>query len=244
MSGEHSIKFLTSEHLSGVIPNPVKANRSLPNYFKDIAPMSSSHPQSATVKRCVPFLDAMSSGFIIPMWSDVFVTAKDGEISVDFPQNSLLDGQIASHDSVQVKNHPLWEKPYGQIALKWINPWVIETQPGVSCLFTSPMNHLETRFKILDGVVDTDTYYNNVNFPFLWTGGDGEFLIKKGTPLVQVIPFARSEFSAEYGIIDKQKCSKTQATLGSVMNSAYRENYWHKARDKEPNEGTWPIKLE
>jgi len=69
MSGEHSIKFLTSDHLSGVIPNPVKANRALPNYFRDIAPMSSNHPQSATVKKCIPFLDAMSAGFIIPMGS-------------------------------------------------------------------------------------------------------------------------------------------------------------------------------
>lgn len=230
MLGDSTIKFLTTEKLFGVIPNPVSANKELPAYFKSIAPMMSNHPASATVKKCIPFLEALSSGFIIPMWSDVFIVAKDGEISIDFPNNSFLDGQVESHNSAQVKNHPLWEKPYGQIALKWLNPWVVETAAGVSCLFTSPMNHLETRFKILDGVVDTDTYYNNINFPFLWTGGDGEFLIKKGTPLVQVIPFVRTDFSVEYNIIDEKRVTKTQATLGSVMNNAYRENYWNKTQ--------------
>ena len=62
---------------------------------------------------------------------------------------------------------------------------------------------MEKRFKVLDGVVDTDTYYNNINFPFIWTGGSGEFVIPKGTPLVQVIPFRRESSEFSVGAIDK-----------------------------------------
>ena len=50
---------------------------------------------------------------------------------------------------------------------KFINKWLIKTPPGYSCLFVKPLNHFETRFEIISGVVDTDTYINTINFPFL-----------------------------------------------------------------------------
>jgi hypothetical protein len=117
-------------------------------------------------------------------------------------------------------------KVYGKLALKFMNPWVIETEAGYSCLFTSPLNHMETRFKILDGIVDTDSYYSEVNFPFLWTGGDGEFFIKKGTPLVQVIPIKREETSIEVCEVNQVKLLNTNAKLGTMMKDRYKTMFW------------------
>jgi hypothetical protein len=114
--------------------------------------------------------------------------------------------------------------------MKFINPWVVETAPGYSCLFTSPLNHLETRFKLLDGVVETDTYYNSVNFPFVWTGGDGDFFIPKGTPLVQVIPYRRETFSLEVGVTDADRRTNIKARLGTHMKDSYRKEFWSKAK--------------
>ena len=42
------------------------------------------------------------------------------------------------------------------------------------------MNRLEPRFEIIAGVVDTDTYINLINFPFILHKRDKQFLIKKG----------------------------------------------------------------
>ena len=120
--------------------------------------------------------------------------------------------------------------------MKFINPWLIETEEGYSCLFTSPLNHLERRIKILDGVVDTDTYYNNINFPFLWTGGDGEFFIPKGTPLVQVISFKREEYSLQIETVDNDKRANAQAKLGTHLRHAYRSEFWSKRKDGEQEE--------
>jgi hypothetical protein len=227
------IKFSCDAHLLGVIPNPVAAIKAAPDYFKQIKPQSDNHPKSGTVKRCVPFLDALSAGFVIPMWCDVYIFARNGEISIDFPLNFAQPTTLGSHISVQIPKHPLANKPYGNMPMKWINPWVIETESGVSCIFTPPLNHMETRFKLLDGVVDTDTYYNNINFPFLWTGGDGEFFIAKGTPLVQVIPFRREIHNLEVSATDTGKRNAVSATLGTKLKNGYRDELWHGKKSKE-----------
>ena len=230
------IKFSCEAHLLGVIPNPIPAIKAAPDYFRQVKPQADNHPKSGTVKRCVPFLDALSAGFIIPMWCDVYVLARNGELSIDVPPNFAQPKTLGTHSSVQIPKHPLANKPYGNMPMKWINPWVIETEPGVSCIFTPPLNHMETRFKLLDGVVDTDTYYNNVNFPFLWTGGDGEFFIAKGTPLVQVIPFFRGDQQLEVGEIDGSKRQAVLSTLGTKLKNGYRDELWHGKKAKADNE--------
>jgi hypothetical protein len=230
------IKFFTDAHLLDGIPKPVKANKHLPSYFKAMPPQVTSHPSSGTVKRCVPFLEACSMGYIIPMWADMFVTAKDGDLNFDFPPNyipqeerkGMKGATMSFHTTNQIKDHPLQNQKYGEHPCKLHSPWIIETSKGVSCLFTSPLNHMETRLKILDGVVDTDTYYNHINFPFLWTGGDGEFFIPQGTPLVQVIPFERTECKASYGQVDCERRDKVAGAVGTVMRNGYKTQIHHK----------------
>ena len=221
------VVFSCDEHLLGAIPSPVPAIKMAPDYFRNVKPQSDSHPGNSTVKRCVPFIEALSFGFIIPMWCDVYVFARNGELKIDFPSGFMQAQTFETHASVQIPKHPLSRRPYGNVPMKWINPWVVETDPGVSCFFTSPLNHMETRFLLLDGVVDTDTYYNNVNLPFFWTGGDGEFFIKKGTPLVQVIPFVREDSTLEIKKTDDARRTGVRAILGTKIKNNYRDELWH-----------------
>lgn len=230
------VHFRCDQSHIGVFPEPVPAVRKAPSYYKNIKPQTTPHPASTTVKRCVPFLDALSAGYIIPLWADVFVTAKDGTISIDFPKTLPMRESLGSHGYQQIENHPMAETPYGKIPLKFINPWLVETEPGISCLFTAPLNHMETRFKLLDGIVDTDTYYNNVNFPFIWTGGDGTFTLAKGTPLVQVIPFRRESYTMSVSAIDQQQKDKVNGILGTQHTRAYRDNFWSGRRDDTKEE--------
>lgn len=227
------ITFSAARSILEAIPAPTKANKQLPGYFKAIPPQSEPSPSTGTVKRCVPFLEAASAGYIISLWCDVFVRAHGTDISFEFPQNLPMDASMSAHGHVQVKGHPLENRPFGDIPLKWHSPWTIATPPGVSCIFTSPMNHLETRFKVLDGVVDTDTYYNAVNFPFVWTGGEGDFYIQKGTPLVQVIPFVRTDFDHSIVALDEEKNSTVVAKLGTVLKDGYKTMFHHKRKSSD-----------
>ena len=233
MRPRQSIKFFTEKHLIGAIPSPVQANKMLPEYFKKIKPQTDSHPNSNTVKRCVPFLDAASMGYIIPLWSDVFVRAHNGDLQVDFPDGLPMESSISPHGQDQIGDHPLSGFPYGNIPLKWHCPWGIQTPEGWSVLITQPLNSLETRFKILDGVVDTDEYYNQINFPFFWTGGDGDFILPQGMPLAQVIPFRRETLDCEICEEDAEKKRHVVSKLGTVFKDGYRRKFWHKLRETE-----------
>jgi hypothetical protein len=80
--------------------------------------------------------------------------------------------------------------------MKLHNYWTVRTSPGWSCLFTPAINRHDGRLQVLSGIVDTDTYHAPVNFPFLVTAVDGVYTLEKGTPLVQVLPFRRSDLFA------------------------------------------------
>ena len=50
---------------------------------------------------------------------------------------------------------------------KILNPWIITTPPGYSTLFVPPLNNSDDRFSIIAGIVDTDTFKNEINFPIV-----------------------------------------------------------------------------
>lgn len=225
------ITFSIDESLIGVFPEPVRSGKCIPEYYRKLKVESDNTPVSPTAKRCVPFMEAITAGYTIPLWSDVFVTAEDGEMEITFPESLPISKSLEYHSYEQLKDHPASQLAYGKDLLKFVNPWIITTPPGVSCLFTTPMNHFETRFKLIDGIVDTDTYYNQINFPFIWTGGNGEFFIEKGTPLAQVFPFVRYNFNKyQVKTIDNKKRNKTNSIIGTVLKHGYRKYFWHKRK--------------
>ena len=108
-----------------------------------------------------------------------------------------------------------------------MNKWLIKTPPGYSCLFIKPMNRLEPRFDVIPGIVDTDTYINLINFPFL-VKEKKQFLVKKGEPMVQVIPFKRESWKMWSGFYFEKLHSKTLSLLNSVFIDRYKTMFWRK----------------
>jgi len=232
LSDKCLIKFLYHHEHQGVFPEPIAANKVLPSFYKSLKPQSDDSVQSSTAKRCIPFLEAASAGYIIPLWADLEVKANNGEISLTFPDDLPMSESLGQHSIEQLKGYPLENKPYGSSLMKFINPWTIETPEGYSCMFMSPSNHFETRFQIIDGIVDTDNYYTQINFPFVWTGGDGSFFIPQGTPLVQVVPFKRQETTSVVEELDVERHRLAHSRLNTKLVNKYRQLNWHKRKDE------------
>ena len=106
-------------------------------------------------------------------------------------------------------------------------PWKIKTPPGYSCIFTNPLNK-NSPIKIIDGVVDTDSFHQ-VNFPFYWTGDINKELtiIQKGTPLIQVIPFKRENWkmSVKKSELDTYR---EKMKLSQFLKDNYKKLFWKK----------------
>ena len=269
------IKFACAEHLVDVIPHPVPANKAMPKWFKSLPPRvkNSDVDHGRTVKKCIPVLDALSHGYIIPLWCDFHVSVdpiydlydESGELieaSVvtrhDFDPigETHNDIVIAKVDRVSAR---VWIRPsmsiggesdigehtwdqvgdlcdlkkfqFGKILLKFLNPWIIETPKGYSCKFTNPPNNWATDVELLQGIVDTDEYYSQVNFPFVWTGEEeGEFVIERGTPIAHVVPFKRESYTLDVGVAELKRTTRIELLLSSVLSDRYRRFFWHKRK--------------
>lgn len=224
-----NIEFsLLDDSFSGWIEKPVPSVTMLPQWYKNIdryvtrdVPVPEKNI-NLTVKPCFPFRDALSSGYFLTAISDVVVEHNYMTGAYDFSW-SVTPNIIELHPYEQVQGI---KAPAGydtSIAPKWMNPYVITTPPGYSCLFLSPMMH-DLPFFTLPGVVDTDTFNLNVNFPFLLQKGFSG-TIEKGTPIVQVIPFKRESWTMKEGKIIKDAFARRNKMF-SKMTGYYKDYFW------------------
>lgn len=186
------IEFLCAPEDLGVIAAPVPAREALPDWFRRLAPVDRNHlsttDNALTVKRCMPFLDALMAGWMLPLAATVRVEISDNGQTVhtgwDFDKT-----MVSNHHTYQVNGHPLQPRP----PCKFHNHWTIRTPKGWSCLFVPPLNQPNGVIEVAAGIVDTDEYTSLIHFPFFATAPDGLYTLEKGTPLVQVIPFRRDD---------------------------------------------------
>lgn len=186
------IRFLCEPDNLGVIMPPVPASRALPPWFRTLPGVDrealSASNNALTIKRCMPFLDALTAGWVIPLAATVRLEVSEGGTKVDCGWE-FDRTMISEHSPAQVAGHPRAPSP----PLKFHNHWTIVTPPGWSCLFVAPLNRPHPAFDVLAGIVDTDSYRAPVHFPFFPPRADGVHVIEAGTPIIQVIPFLRDQ---------------------------------------------------
>jgi len=214
----------TDRNMADVWPHPKPASRYIPEEFKKLQRFKEGNLHIKTIKTCVPFLDSLTMGYIIPFDQDYLVDPTEEDFSVT-PAN-LQQDDFGFHNQAQLPTD--WQKTAGENAGKFHNRWLIKTPPGYSCLFIKPMNRVESRFDIISGVVDTDTYINTINFPFVLNKRDEQFLVKKGEPMVQVIPFKRESWKMWSGFYIEKAHGKVLRLLNSEWVDRYKNMFWKK----------------
>ena len=222
---ENEIKFIASDReFVEVWPHPKPSSRFIPEDYKKLEKFTNGNMHDETIKGCIPFLDALTAGYIIPFDQDYLIDPADETFTITPANREQQD--TGYHDSVQLPES--WQKKTGSAAGKFINKWLIKTPPGYSCYFVKPMNRVEDRFDIISGVVDTDTYINLIHFPFILNKKDEQFLIKKGQPMIQVIPFRRESWKSWSGFYYEPLHNKTLNSLLSHFYDKYKKLFWRK----------------
>ena len=208
---------------------PAPSKKYLPNWYKNIDSYLSDKPKglvagqpSATIKKCIPVFDVLTSGYTITTFQDFYIQKEEEGIIITASNNtSTLDW----HSHKQFTDHPYSMQTEG--APKFINPWSIKTPKGYSCLFINPVHGANRYFTIFEGIVDTDEYRSPVNFPFTLKDKNFEGLIPAGTPIVQVIPFKREKWKMkEGGKAEILEASQSHGKLRSVFYEGYKKFFW------------------
>jgi hypothetical protein len=110
-----TLTFRCPAELEGLLPPPIPAAQGLPDWFKMMPPQAFNplHARMGdTVKRCPPFIDAMTFGFLIPLICDVKVDNGEFSWDNDLPPGGeigFVRSPIGVHDASQVMGTPLFE---------------------------------------------------------------------------------------------------------------------------------------
>lgn len=196
------IKFIASskQHFESFDP-PVPTQKILPKWYKNQGKyingkfkIADNGNPSHTIKGCMPVFDMLSAGYTVTMPADAYFTLKeDGSYSIQWSVDTVK--LIEHHEIVQYDKITIPEG-FNPIALKFVQPWIIKTPPGYSCLFIHPTYNFDLPFYVLPAIVDTDKHPIPINFPFFLKDGF-EGMIEMGTPIMQIIPFKRDDWKSE-----------------------------------------------
>src|SRR5438132_11348235 len=117
------IEFHRSPLAEGDIPPPYPASQHAPDWFKA---MPANVENFTTLKRCGPFVEAMTAGYIIPAPADARIfNCQDNVIRLQF----FAQKYIEVHHP-----HEYAGTPFQHLTMiKFANPWLIVTDPDVVC---------------------------------------------------------------------------------------------------------------
>lgn len=225
--------FRCAAELRDILPPPIPAVQGLPGWFKAMPQRAFSETlqmEQMTVKKCPPFIDAMTYGFLIPLATDLHVEKGlftwDFDIPRGVPANSTYS-PLDFHDNSQVNGTPFFEEDH--FIVKFNCFWTIELPPGYSLLVTHPINRPELPFVSLTGLVDADRYHDNyINFPARWRDPDFNGVLPKGTPVAQCVPVKRETWTARFEDLSGEAAGRINEVKGMVARE--REVYRHHFR--------------
>jgi hypothetical protein len=168
---EKIIKFIAQdEHVWNVRQKPYPAAKNLPDWWKNIPAYSNLEKSftlnprpNVTVKRCVPTLDALTSGYYVPLWSDLFVEQQDNFPLIKW--NSSIP-VVQSWNDATVNSFKIMDG-YSRVFFKNLHGWTIKTPPGWSSMFVHPIAYPDLPFYSISGIVDTDVFDGEINVPFV-----------------------------------------------------------------------------
>ena len=236
-----SKKIEFTSPVADLIDQPKPSLLTIPEAYKKMSKRLDDSINVQTVKACMPFLDALTMGYIITFPVDFCIELKNikekdntettefhWHVNSNFPPKYKNLINIGIHSNDQISEDLRSKNRTIDAVFKIRNPWLIKTPPGYSCIFTQPFNR-NLPFKIIDGIVDTDDFNFCVNFPAFWTNpiSQKETIIEKGTPLALVIPFKRESWKMKIqkGTIEtEEECLKSS----NFLIDWYKKVIWKK----------------
>jgi hypothetical protein len=202
-ANEMTLTFRCPADLDTVLPRPIPAVLGLPGWFKTMpqrAFNATAGEDSQTVKRCPPFVDAMTYGFLLPLPTDLRVAGGEFTWDLEIPEEFVGEyshSPIDFYDLDQVDGTRSRDDDCFNITFNIF--WTIKAPPDYSLLFTHPVNRADLPFTALSCLVDCDRLGDSpLKFPVRWhdTGFNG--VLPKGTPIVQCMPVTRESWAGRF----------------------------------------------
>jgi len=175
-----------------------------------------------TIKNCLPFLEAHTSGYVMTLPCDIQVRRLDNG-TPRLTWGPTIPDPVRARPTVE--SYIPQMNGYDPLTFSWMPQWSVITPQGYSCQFIHPLNRIDLPFYTFGGVIDTDKWGEAGNHPFVLKQGF-KGIIPKGTPIVQVIPFKRDDWKSTVTDDLGGRYMKKIRERDSVLKGWYRKNAW------------------
>jgi hypothetical protein len=215
---------------------PVPASTLVPSWWREETPyvitpdnpdgkkiMLNNKQANTNFKKCTPMLDALTSGYIIPLWTDVLVRQVNGLPEISWRTNrGVFDVHGKPFKDI------VTPKGYSDLVFKYGNTWIPITPKGYSIFVYAPLGYNDSPFRAIPAIIDTDK--SNIEFaPPMWIKDGFEGIVEKGTPLIQITPFKRENWESETTFYEDNEFEKVQErNFNSNIVNHYIKNIWSK----------------
>jgi hypothetical protein len=195
------------KEFSPIIP----ARECFPSWWKN-TPSSSFNwdnlnPKN-TVKSCPGIVQTLTSGFILPLWSDLALEYNDEQYRFQFSDNNTL---LSAHPDEQA---PGFCEDYWKIKIH--SPWIFSTP--VRLLYTSPFYHNTSSslpFIVPPAIIPPVKELCGSNV-FLFAKKQKELnkvLLKNGTPLLHIIPLTDKKVTIKCETLSESEYFKRESIV-------------------------------
>jgi hypothetical protein len=210
-------------------PDSIKPSRLLiPEWYKKIPKWKDNEVWTkekgigSTVKHCMPFMEALSVGYMITLPYDIYVKKTN-----DAP-NLVWRDQVEYPPGFRDEPASQYLVPAGHLPIEftWTSCVAFSFPVGYSALFTHPLNRHDLPFTTLSGVIDGGfVSHGQGNIPF-FLKQNFEGFIEQGTPIIQIIPFKQDSWKSQK-IDGLTKTGKSQGLSSNLKFSGwYKRNFW------------------
>lgn len=193
---------------------------------------------SGGMKSCMPFFDAMVSGYIMETWESIEIYENSNGILKwryveKNPYTDEWEEKNNVHQNMLEERHgdsgSTIPRPAGHSENHMIlqGKWGVRLPKGWSLLVSHPMNRWDLPFTVTSGIIDSDEWWTSGNIPFFfvegWTG-----IIPAGTPFCQLTPIKRSSWAAYVSVLSTPRVKYLSDKVGGKSLGWYKKNVWVK----------------
>jgi hypothetical protein len=155
---------------------------------------------SGNVRQCPAFPDLFNSGYILPMWADttLYIDAETrqwrwrcGSKSSPFVINAFNPSQFTDHVNYSFKGSEI-----AKVVFQFINPWYMMLPPGYGMFQLPLFYHFTGDYSVLPGTYEAHNAQTDKLEVAVYSSAK-EIFIKKGTPLVQYVPYKKTSIGME-----------------------------------------------
>lgn len=201
MTTEIDIKFICEDYDAMTHYPPIPASKIVPEWYKNIPVSLSKTPGYIdndgvpSVKRCMPVLDYLTSGYTLRNSYEINVRPYEKE-------DGIRNFSLECNNKNYVGAHPWHQAPTTEVNghknhyFKINQQWLIRTPPGYSCLIYQPHYLFRKEFQMFPAIVDTDRHDDFVGLVGIINSTEA-FTIEPGAPLVTIFPFKRESWKMD-----------------------------------------------